>query len=231
VHDVLLTVSGHIPADLADQVAAGARPEPDYLAMARGFGADLLDYGAARRQAGWFGRLLARLGGPNVLLAWVCFAQRRRYRVIFTDGEQVGLPLAALLRLAPRHRPRHLMIAHRLSPAKKRWLLDWLGLASCIDAWVVYSPWQKRFIEARWRVPPRRVVFTPFMVDAAFFAPVAGASDHSAVQRPLLCAVGLEFRDYPTLIEAVRGLEVDVVIMVQAQGCTRRRPAARQCER
>jgi glycosyltransferase involved in cell wall biosynthesis len=212
VHDVLLTVSGHMPADVTAQVAAGARPEPDYLALARGLAADLLDYGAARRQAGWLGRMLARLGGPNLLLAWVCFEQRRRYRVLFTDGEQVGLPLAVLLRLWPGRRPRHVMIAHRLSVRKKRILLDWLGLARWIDVFVVYSPWQKRLIEARWRVPPQQVVFTPFMVDAAFFTPQFGAPACGAVQRPLLCAVGLEYRDYPTLIEAVRGLDVDVVI-------------------
>jgi len=213
-----LTVSGHIPAEVAAQVAQGHRPEPDYLAMARGFGAALLDYGAARRQAGRLGRLLERIGGPNLLLAWVCFGLRGRYRVIFTDGEQVGLPLALLFWLAGGGtRPRHLMIAHWLSVGKKMVLLDLLGLQRHIDVFFVYSSWQKRFIEARWNVPPERVVLTPFMVDANFYDPAAALDQRPplsvpASPYPMICAVGLELRDYATLIEAVRGLDVHVVI-------------------
>ncbi len=66
MNGTLLTVSGHVPADLAVQIAGGARPEPDYLALARGFGADLLDYGAARRQTGMEGCLMAPKGGLNL---------------------------------------------------------------------------------------------------------------------------------------------------------------------
>src|SRR5512133_1749854 len=96
---VLLTVSGTIPEDIQRQIADGIRPESDYLALARGLPADLLDYVAARKATGLIGRLLERLGGPNLMLAWACFRLRRYYRVLFTDGEQVGIPLALMLKL------------------------------------------------------------------------------------------------------------------------------------
>lgn len=214
---VLLTVSGVIDPRVEEQVERGERPEPDYLRMAKVFVADLLDYAAARRLGRRFGRLLEKIGGPNLLLAWVCYRQRRQYRVIFSDGEQVGLPLAFLLKFANLgERPAHLMIGHILSVGKKTLLLDWLRLYSHIDFFFVYSTWQKQFIEGRWPVRPERVIFTPFMVDTRFFSPEkarsGGLPGIDLAGRPLICAVGLEFRDYPTLIEAVRDLDVQVVI-------------------
>jgi glycosyltransferase involved in cell wall biosynthesis len=217
MNDVLLTVSGIIPPGIEAEIATGRRPRKDYLEMARVFGADLLDYVAAEKMAGSFGRLLRRFGGPNLVLAWACFLQRKRYRVIFTDGEQVGIPLAFFLKSFGRSRPRHLMIAHILSVGKKMVLFDRLGLHSKIDTIFVYSTWQKWFIETRWQVPGERVVFTPFMVDDQFFSPQAdsqvdGQLEIEQLAEPLICSAGLEFRDYPTLLEAVRGLDVRVVL-------------------
>jgi glycosyltransferase involved in cell wall biosynthesis len=243
--EVLLTVSGVIDPARPGQVAAGERPRADYFEMARAWDADLLDYAAARRETGRLGRWLAQIGGPDLALAWACFRRRSRYRVIFTDGEQVGIPLAWLLKfLGGRSRPRHLMIVHVLSVRKKEVFFDYFGIQSHIDTFFVYSTWQKQFIETRWHVPPERVVFTPFMVDARFFSPDAlpekkaageqgnampGTAGH-AVRNPTgtlrstqyangdtkpiptICAVGLERRDYPTLIEAVRGLDVHLVV-------------------
>lgn len=210
-NQILLTVSGEIPADLEQRIARGERPRSDYLELARSFKADLLDYRAARKQAGLFGRLLERLGGPDLVLAWACFLLRKRYRAIFTDGEQVGLLLAAFLKyLAPGPRPRHLMIVHIISVPKKLFFLDRLGVQSHIDRFLCYATWQQRFIMERWRLPAEQVRFTPFMVDSAFFAPASVAPQPTP--RPQICAVGLERRDYPTLLEAVASLDVDVVI-------------------
>jgi glycosyltransferase involved in cell wall biosynthesis len=59
------------------------------------------------------------------------------------------------------------------------------------------------------RVSGERVIWTPFMVDAKFFSP-AQITNHQNPKQ--ICAVGLEFRDYPTLMRAVDGLDVQVVI-------------------
>jgi glycosyltransferase involved in cell wall biosynthesis len=210
--NVLLTVSGLVAPDIAEQVGAGLRPRADYLEMARAFDADLLDYAEARRSAGRFGRLLERVGGPDLTLAWECFKRRNRYSAIVTDGEQVGIPLAWLLKFfggGPRRRPRHLMITHIISVKKKMLFLDLFGVQSHIDLFFVYSTWQKRFVESRWNIPSERVVFTPFMVDTCFFAPHKATADPAA---KMICSVGLEARDYPTLLKAVRDLDTQVTI-------------------
>lgn len=214
--DILLTVSGSIPDDIQAQVEQGQRPETDYMALARALPADLLDYPSARKAGGWIGRLLEKLGGKNLMLAWACFRLRRQYRVIFTDGEQVGIPLALMLKLfGGQQKQRHLMIVHILSVGKKMAFFDILGIQSHIDTFLTYSTWQKQFIETRWAIPSERVVFTPFMVNTDFFAPEQAREPNAyrdAGDRPMICAVGLEYRDYPTLLEAVRGLDVHVII-------------------
>ncbi|MDQ2996851.1 MAG: hypothetical protein M3R61_07330 [Chloroflexota bacterium] len=156
--NVLLTVSGIVAADLAEQVARGARPRADYHELANAFDADLIDYAEARRSGGWFGRLLERAGGPDLTLAWACFKRRGRYRAIFTDGEQIGVPLAWLSKFfgAGARGPRHFMIVRILSVKKKMLFFDRFGIQSHIDRFFVYSTWQKHFIENRWRIAPER---------------------------------------------------------------------------
>ena len=92
MNQVLLTVSGSIDPNLAAEVSAGKRPVPDYLAMARAFGADLLDYPGGRQVSGSFGRLLERFGGPNLMLAWACFRQRRTLPGDFHRRRAGGYP-------------------------------------------------------------------------------------------------------------------------------------------
>ena len=207
---VVLTVSGVIADAVREEIASRKRPRADYLELARSFDAELIDYTAARAIAGRTGLVLEKMAGPNLVLAYACWKIRKSCQAIFTDGEQIGLPLAALMKFTLGARPRHLMIVHVISERKKTAFLDWLGVQSAIDRFITYSRWQQRFIEERWKLGPGRVLWTPFMVDHEFFAPervkpVSGA-------RRQICAVGLERRDYETLIRAVEGLDVHVVI-------------------
>ena len=223
---VVLTVSGVIAADIREQIASGKRPRADYLELARSFNADLLDYAAARTIGGRTGAVLEKLGGPNLVLAYACWKIRKSCQAIVTDGEQVGLPLAALLKLTPGARPRHLMIVHVISEPKKAVFLDWLGVQSAIDRFITYSRWQQRFIEDRWKLSRSRVLWTPFMVDQEFFTPERVAPNPGA--RPQVCAVGLERRDYETLLRAVEDLDVHVVIAAASPWSKRREGVATQ---
>jgi glycosyltransferase involved in cell wall biosynthesis len=206
---VLLTVSGVIPSDLGESIEKGRRPRSDYLEMAKAFDAEVIDRPGALRALGSFGVLLERFAGPNVTLALACLVRRNRHRVVFTDGEQVGLPYAALCWFT-RKRPRHVMIGHRLSARKKVLVHRVLRLQRRVDCVVVYASEQRQFAIEVLGYSPHRVVLHPFMVDTTFWHPAKVSS--APRSRRMVCAVGQELRDYPTLVEAVRGLEVDVVI-------------------
>lgn len=205
---VLITVSGSIPEGLDDDIAAGRRPRADYRVLADRLGADVVDVYSALDACGRSGRLLRRLGGAGALLAWYCYRHRRSYGAVLTDGEQVGLPLALLMRLTPGAALRHVMIVHVLSTPTKRRLITWARLAGLIDRYVVYCSEQARVVEDELGVDASRIVLTPFMVDTAFFRP--DASDVEPAR--MIFSAGLERRDYPTLIDAVDGMDVDVVI-------------------
>jgi glycosyltransferase involved in cell wall biosynthesis len=215
---VLLTVSGTIPADLDAQIAAGTRPRPDYHAMAEAMGADLIDHAEAHAAAGRVARLMGRLIGANVLLAWACFRRRKRYDLIFTDGEQIGLPLAAMCRVGGRRGVRHFMIVHILTVRKKRLLYRALRLGPLIDRLFVYASRQRELIHEELGYPLDQIVLTTFAVDCQFWS----MDRITPEPRRLIASAGLEFRDYPTLVEAVRGLDVDVVLAAASPWSKRR---------
>lgn len=219
-NDVLLTVSGVIPQNILVEIANGKRPRTDYIEMSTEFGADLIDYAKAESETGFVGKVIQKLGGNNALLAWQCFRLRKNYKTIFTDGEQVGLPYALFMRLfgwADQDSPSHLMITHLISTKSKMWLTGFFKLYQYIDLFLCYSTRQQEIICAEWNLPKEQAPFTPFMVDQEFFSlhatqgqpDIVGITDR---KKPYICAVGLEFRDYPTLMEAVKDIDVNVVI-------------------
>jgi glycosyltransferase involved in cell wall biosynthesis len=205
---VLLTVSGTVPDDLDDQVARHTRPRADYRVLAERLGADVVDVRSALATSGWLGRLLHRLGGAGPLLAWYCFRHRRQYEVLFTDGEQVGIPLSILTRLGGRAGSRHVMIVHILSVPKKAALIRATRSADQVDRYIVYCSAQADFVRTTLGVSADRIVLSTFMVDTEFFRPDRVAVDTAR----MICSAGLERRDYPTFMDAVDGLDVDVVI-------------------
>ncbi len=248
----LLVISAQPDERLPEQIARGEQPRRDYFELQRALGADLLL--PADVWADAQARVVARAAGPRVGLAWLAFRRRRAYDAIYSDGEGVGLPLAALLKVAgaPRGRPRHTVLTHYLSPAKKRaWFR--LGVATHLDLVICHSSAQYVLATTELGLPAAHVRLLPYFADERFWRPDAASplleweglgarSDQPAVESaprgsaaraaptatlaplspqgegqggevlPTICAVGLEFRDYGTLIAAARGLEAQIAI-------------------
>lgn len=206
---VALTVSGVVDEDISAQIEAGERPLADYVAIAKATGASIIDRRDLHDDASRTTAVLRRLAGDDVALAHHLFVRRSEFDVVVTDGEQVGLPLAALLRFTPNRRVRHVMITHRISPRKKALLVRLLGLARAVDEVLTYSESQREVARRLFTRPTNRVRRIDFMVDTEFFR---HDDARCPALRPLICTAGREFRDYPTLIDAVRDMEADVVI-------------------
>lgn len=204
----LLTVSGTIPDDVDGAVASGRRPRPDYRCIAAATNARVVDHAAARAASGRVARLAGRVLGADALVVWATFRARASHDVLLTDGEQIGMPLALLLRLFGRRGAVHVMIVHVVSAPKKSRIWRLLRLDRGIDVALPYATRQRDFLVERLGMPADRVERIDFMVDTSFFAPVPDA----AAPPDLICSAGLERRDYRTLCEAVVGLPVQVVI-------------------
>jgi len=196
-----------IPSDarlgVEAEVAANLHPTMDYYALQAALGADIADYRAMEADPHPLVKA-ARRAGRDAGLAMHGFLRAADYDVIFSNGENVSIPLSPLLALK-RRRPGHVLIGHRLSPRKKEIFMR--GLQSQMDAVFVYAATQAEYAERVLRIPKDKLHLIPFHADTRFYHPMPDAP----VQRRISSA-GLELRDYPTLIDAVRDLDVDVCL-------------------
>jgi glycosyltransferase involved in cell wall biosynthesis len=191
----LLIASADAAKDTA-RAERGDAPRRDYLELAKRVAADVLDYGGVNGDS--VASAVARVAGRPAAQAVAGWRRSPAYDTIFSDGEHFGLLLGILLR-ARRRRPRHVLLAHHLTPSKKH---PFARLARpAIDALIVHSELQRRLAIERLGYAPERVHHLPYQADQEFWRPQRGA-----VEEDLICSAGLECRDYATVIEAIAGL-------------------------
>jgi glycosyltransferase involved in cell wall biosynthesis len=230
----LLIISADVRPAVQKEIAAGRYPRKDYFELANALQADTLDWSST--QTTFMSRLLARTAGKAVAQAWLAFRRRRSYEVLYTDSERIGIPLALLLKLS-RARSRHVMLAHILSPWKKRIWFRWGHLHSHVETILCHASEQRRIMIEELGIPPEKIRLIPYQADEHFWRPMTAQEAQAALIEsqpisgettttssaaspggatapalPLICSVGLEFRDYPTLVEAVRGMDVQLEI-------------------
>src|SRR6476660_4887916 len=126
------------------------------------------------------------------------YSRRRRYDAIVSWGERFGLPLAAMLK-ATQARTPHIALFSWISTPRKAAVLR--RVHSHIHRLVLWSSIQYEFAVNRVGIPPSRIVELRWLVDQKFWRPMPGPTD-------MICAVGREMRDYSTLIEAMRDVNV-----------------------
>ena len=192
-----------VPAGQLEQIASGDAPRHDLLALCDRLDARLIQpespsnlgqIGAIRRF-----RLLVKLG-------WLAWRRRNDYDVIVTDIDAVGGVLAFLLKLS-RTRKGHILICHgKLAGGNTGKLTRLLRLHHQIDYFVCYGPKvASRFVNVV-GVPPEKVKFVRHAADQLWWTPGQQASER------MISSAGMALRDYNTLAEAVRGLDVRVVV-------------------
>ncbi|HLK56691.1 MAG TPA: glycosyltransferase family 4 protein [Chthonomonadaceae bacterium] len=202
---VLLLIPSVVREDNVDGTDDSG-PQRDYFALQSALHADILDYSALEAASMPALARLACRAGRDVALAAMGYSQRHNYDIIFSNGENVGIPLALLLK-RDRSRPAHALIGHRLSARKKRLFLR--ALHPQMDALFLYAAPQWNYARQELGIPEAKLHRIPFHADHRFFRPLPPVPE--APER-LICSAGLEWRDYPTLVEAVRGLDVKVRI-------------------
>lgn len=212
----LFAVSAHLPNGLPVTPPGGDAPKKDYAAIAQRLNADLLDWSAARRTP-WL-HLLCAVLGIAVVQAVLAFGRRHDYDVILTDGEHIGIPLALLLKLTGS-RTLHVTIGHRLSAAKKRPFFRWLRVQTHLHAVVLHSRYQYDLALDQLDFSPDQLALLPYQVDPDFWRPML------ATEERLIASAGLEYRDYPTLFEAVDGLDARLVVGAASHWSKRRNTA------
>jgi glycosyltransferase involved in cell wall biosynthesis len=72
---------------------------------------------------------------------------------------------------------------------------------SHINTIVLWTSAHRDFAINTLEIPDEKIRFIPYYVDQKFWRPIEQQTD-------MICSVGIEMRDYPTLIEAMRPLEI-----------------------
>lgn len=173
-------------------------PRLDYLEIARLLDAEVSYPPVAR---GLVEKLERHTMGVNVRQAW----RARGYQpsLFLSLSEQCGVPLAWL---RPVGTP-HVLIAHNLTSGRRRAFQRWTHFLRCVDRVIVLSRAQERHLIEDEGVAHGKVHFIYDKVDHRFFKP-GNEPDGGFV-----LSVGWEQRDYATLLEAVRFLDVPLIIV------------------
>ncbi len=203
----LILAAGRFGSPLQQEIAAGREPRLDVFELRDVLGADVLDHDSVDASPLGSVRALRRTAGVSVALAWLGALSAPRYDAVLTTGEELGIPLAALL-LGRRKRPAHTMIAHTLTPWKKQIFFHGLRVQSRIDRILCYASSEERHIVERLGVPRHKVVRINYQADERFFRPMPEVP----VELDLICSAGQLLRDYDCLIAATRDLPVRVHI-------------------
>ncbi len=197
---VLMLIPSKTKRGIEGEVAADRHPAMDYYSLQAELGAEIADYTTLEEERSPLA-LAARKAGRDAALAMHGFLKRKEFDVIFSNGENVSIPLAALLK-GSRRRPGHVLIGHHLSSKKKRPFLR--SLHRQMDGIFVYAATQREYAIAELRIPEEKLHLIPFHADHRFYRPL------EVKQSNVICSAGLEWRDYPTLLGAVEGLKVEV---------------------
>jgi glycosyltransferase involved in cell wall biosynthesis len=162
----------------------------------------------------------AALQGPKVLRTFHSMAANIRIAiqvlklapggsVIYSTGETWGLPVAIAGAVMGRRRHTHIVYVHRVySPIWLR-LLHHLRSFLQVNGWICITEHQAHLLHQLFGPRGVPVAAVSQGVDTTFFDPVKANPSHRS---SYILSIGAEMRNYPLLFEAVRNLDVEVIV-------------------
>ncbi len=222
---VAIIYGGKVDRSDREAVQQAQKPRIDILEMERELQAPIYDYTWLQQRASeeWITRCLiaatAFTRSLSLALTLRAFYAIKQANVIYSTGEDVGVPLAVLLYLL---RCKHTQLVMRLEqPVYGRTKLrSWISttlfrLASKrLNTVLCRTNAYTQLLRQTFGFSHDATVFLPETVDTHFYNHTL-TSTPKAFQlpsEPYIVSAGLEMRDYETFIAAVRDLPVNVII-------------------
>jgi glycosyltransferase involved in cell wall biosynthesis len=157
--------------------------------FAIGYDGSILDHLPARRAA------MYRFFPRWVSAALELHRRRDEYDAIVTWTERLTLALMTLDALAGGGKPHVAMLYWFSRPSMRA---PMLAFGKSLHAIVTWASVQRTYAIKQLGVPPSKLYLVKHYVDQLFWKPRPQATD-------TICAAGAEMRDYPTLVDALRG--------------------------
>ena len=186
--------------DAEQQRREAADEVPHHSLLEESLNADVVDHQYIQewRSRSLFTRLFYKLLPLSLLQALIVYGLRRRYDVVVSWDDRFALFYAFLLTIT-RSRSRYVALLSWMAQPKKAFVLKLLQNA--IDRIVVWSQTHTDLLTEFWQISPERLVMVAYPVDHHFWRPMNEVADS-------ISSAGNSRRDYATLIEAVRGLDI-----------------------
>lgn len=188
--------------------ASGEYPTKDFAVLQGALDAATIDSENYLELGGPWVKMMDRAMGPKwgVAAAAVVHARALGVQAIFAMGDDVGLPLGILLQLTRTRLPFVLTGQHMMSRLPQ-FFLGKLHMHDSFSRILCLADEQYRYLRDHYRLRPERLATIYWYADHRYFRPMPDIP-----VRHQVCSAGMTYRDYKTLIEATRGLDVDVKI-------------------
>ncbi len=127
-----------------------------------------------------------------------------RFDLILSHTEKVSFPLALILKWFRSSKP-HIVVLSRITSVnnkkskQKIWFFK--KTMNSVTRFLIWSSVQRKIAIERFGVPPEKIILLKRGLDQLFWSP-------REVETDMICSVGMEARDYPTLVDALRQLEI-----------------------
>lgn len=166
--------------------------------------AEVLDERYLAEKTPYFRRVFYRFLPVSIAQLIESLIIMKHYDLILTHTEKVSFPLALILKWFRSSKPHIIVLSRITSVDSKRskqkiWFLKKTG--SSVTRFLIWSSVQRRIAIERFGVPPEKIILLKRGIDQLFWKP-------RKVETDMICSAGMEARDYPTLVNALRHLEV-----------------------
>jgi glycosyltransferase involved in cell wall biosynthesis len=209
VRDFYIATTWTINCDeIERRAAAGEAPRHFVPVILRRLGATLFEASRDASTISLSDRLRSRLlGSPKSWsLARTLAPRLGSDDVIFCLDAEAGIPLAAMLK-GRSSRPKLVIYLHNLDRPRGRLASKLFRIADTVDLFCSCCSSQLEFVRNWLNISEDRTFLLLQHIDNHYFTPGPATAGK---KRPVVAAVGRERRDYVTLAEATRDLNVDV---------------------
>lgn len=208
---ILVDGAQSLAQQYARKRAAGLVPRQDFMEIAQKVGAHVHTSDERYLFVRHVLRPLEQRLRINIAVPLITVRRRGAYQIILSTSEKVALPMAALLSLTKdSSHIEHVVIAHKLSSVPKRTLFRLWALQHTFSQVICVARPQAAFARERLKVASQNVHFTHDKVDQQFFRP------QGVRESNYILAVGREQRDYETLLRALQGTDIQLIIVASS---------------
>jgi glycosyltransferase involved in cell wall biosynthesis len=130
-----------------------------------------------------------------ILEAWII---HRQYDAVISYYERIGLPFAYLQKIFGSDIP-HILLTTWLSSDAKVWFLK--RVHENLSKIMTWSSVQRDYAIKEIGISPEKIKLLKRGTDQNFWRPMESETD-------MICSAGMEMRDYPTMIKALKSLDI-----------------------